>query len=470
MAWLSVSKLIIQIASWVSTILVARLLTPDDYGIVAISGIFIGIMTIITDLGMTAGVINADKLSDTQRDTVFWVNVLLGLATFTIAWTSAPFIAKYYQLAELTDVIRTAALTLIITGIRVVPYAMTMRGLNFKRVSIIETIGQGVNISVAISLAYAGFGYWAIVYSVIAYQLVATLLYSLYLGGLPKLQLHIASSKSILTFGIKDLTSASLFYIIDYAPTFIISTRLGQAVTGNYAMAYSLAQMPMEKIGAIFNQVIFPSFSRLKTEAGEARSLFINLHKYLLFITAPMLLGVAIVADDLIILLLGEKWAGSGPILQLICVLNLLRISAMICAPAIKGMGRINSIIKYQILYALTLPVALAIGVNWGAEGAIIAWIILFPWVYSYVYFKLREILHFSFLELVKPLVPVFISSAIMTLGVLLVTDTASSMALHYRLALSITAGALLYALCYMTLFRRELSNNMTALKTLFGK
>jgi len=197
-AWEGSTKLIIQTLTWVSTILVARILSPEDYGVVAISGVFTGFLFIVTDMGFMSSLINMKEVEQEDYDSVFWLNVLLSLALFILLFLMAPVLAGFYRSEVLVDIIRVSALVLPLRSLKIVPLAIAMRSMNFKYRALVEMLGQFVTAASSIYMAYNGYGVWTLVYAVIIGQAVVAAAYLPLMKGIPALILNFDRIKKIV--------------------------------------------------------------------------------------------------------------------------------------------------------------------------------------------------------------------------------------------------------------------------------
>jgi O-antigen/teichoic acid export membrane protein len=464
-AWESITKLIIQTSSWASTIVVARLLDPADYGIVAISGLFTGILLVLTEMGLTAGLINQKEVTKQQLDSIFWLSIFLSIVFYAALYFLAAPIEHYYRMDGLADIIKIAGLVLPFSSLRVVPAAVAMRQLDFRFRALAEMAGQFINIVVAIALALMHFGAWSLVWSTLLSQIAITLIYLPIIGHVPQ-KPDIRVIKPVLRFGLTMMASAVLDYINTRAGTYMVSSHLGQRSVGYYSMANTLAQMPMEKIGSIFNRIMFPTVSRIKSDAEEARALFLKLHKYLIAISAPILVGGILVAGDLVHLLFEDKWAPIIPILQLMCVVNLMRISGMILPATLNGLGAVGAVLRYNIASAIIIPSAFLIGVmHAGIIGMIWAWIAVYPLLYLVLFLSVKNRLNFTLMEFIKSIAPCIGATTVMTVSVALFQHSIQIENQIFELLASIVIGFSGYILTYYFFFPLEIKSLVKILR-----
>ena len=455
-AWEGSTKLLVQIITWVSTILVARILSPEDYGIVAISGIFVGVLAIITDLGFMSALINQKDITDEEMDSSFWFSILISALLFMLLYYIAPFIAAAYGSEILSDIIRVSAVILPLTSLKIVPTAIAMRELNYKYRAITEMGGQFVTAAASILMAYNGFGVWTLVYSVIIGQTIVVLAYLPLLKHIPAFGIKFRKIRGIINYGMHLMFSQILEFFTLRADVFIISLFMSEKLVGYYSMGFHLATMPMDKIGSVFNRVGFPAISRIKVDVEESRRLFLYLHKYLVIITYPVLVGFMLIAEDLVVLFLTDKWLPVVPLIQVLCLLNLLRISGMIMPYVLAGLGHSKSVFWFQALSSIAMPVAFLVGAQYGLDGVLAGWFIVYPFLYGVIVRMLLRHLKFSLREYLLTFRSAVICTVIMFVAVRFMQS--QEIFGHDTLALAgdIMFGAAAYILSFYLLFKAE--------------
>lgn len=460
LAWESVTKLIIQIASWTSTVLVARLLTPEDYGIVAVSGVFVGLLLIIADMGLGSGLVNKKDLNKNEVTGIFWFSFLIGGTSSIILIVLSPAIESYFQMPGLASIVAVSSVVLIISSLKCVPVSLVSRALNYKLNALINLYASFSQIIVTLTFAYLDYGAWSLIYGTVAMQIVQLAAYTPIL--IKNVNFNIAFKfheiQEIIMFGANVMASRVLHYFTSASPTFFTGIMLGQKAAGHFSFASQIAQIPINKIGAIFNRVLFPAISRIKDDTSYAKTVFFKLHRTLLTISFPILIGLIITAPDLVVILFTEKWNRIIYLLQLICLINILRISLMVFTPILEGIGKPNIVLKYNIFTAATLPAASFIGLNWGTEGMVTSWFFVYPLLYMYLLVSLSRVLEFSLIEFIRSFKSVIVSSLVMTITLISIGPILQNFAILERTLATIVSGAIVYTLSYFIFFKNEIS------------
>jgi O-antigen/teichoic acid export membrane protein len=447
LAWESGTKLAMQLLGWGATIYVARRLGPDAYGVVAISGLFTILIQIFAEAGVTSGLVTRERLSDVEVRSTAWLNVYVALASYAVLWLAAPAIAIAYQLPVLTDVLRVAGLGVLVVAARAVPMALVLRRLDYRFRAMSELGGQAVQSVAMLVLAYLGYGVWTLVWSYLAGQALTTALFLAHAQRYGRPVFDFSPIRELLAFGARLTVSRTATYAIGVADMAVVSWVVGPRGAGLFMMAQTLASLPIDKVGALLNRVSFPAVARLQSDLAGIRSYFLSAHFWLVAICAPVAVGGALVAQDLVTLLFAERWRESGSILALLCVAAAFRLSGMMMPPVLEGLREARFLVKYSLLSAALLIPAFVLG-SWldGARGVAAAWATLAPVLWGLlVLYTLRK-LGLGRREFAASVLPVFGALVGMAAVVWLVARRTAPEALYVRLAVEIAAGAVTYA------------------------
>ncbi|MDF1819143.1 MAG: lipopolysaccharide biosynthesis protein [Immundisolibacteraceae bacterium] len=455
--WQTATKAVVQTFTWASTIIVAALLNPDDYGLMAIQGVYTILLVQIVEFGITNGLINAKQVSTDVFDGIFYLMITTGLIIYGLFYFITPVVSSFYDHDQLQPVMRVSGLLILIGAVKAVPKAISMRNLEYKFRSLVELASIFVSTVTVLGLAYRGYGVWSLVIATLTKESIQMLGYCWYWRHLPRPRFPWADIKAIGMVGGKILISGLAGTLYRKSDTFFLGLFAGTTATGYYNLAFTLASLPIDKIGSIFNQIAFPAFSRLREDSSGSKSLFLNLHKYLLLIGVPLLCGGVFVADDLVRLLFEEKWLPIVFPLQMIMVINILRLSEMFVAATMLGIGEINWILKYRLITALILPAGFFVGVQYGITGVLFAWLTCFPFLYAALILRLLKAMPVSVLDVGASLKPMLVSTLLMvgTLTLSLFyfdTDSANWVSLSIKIA----GGATVYGLGLALLFPKD--------------
>ena len=470
-AWQGFTKGIVQTSSWIATIFVARILSPEDYGIMAVCGVFTMFAYHVSQMGLAQGLITAPSSDTDTEEAIFSMGIALAAFVYSILYILAPTIARLYEIPDMENVIRVGGLAIFLGVSKSVPYALAMRSLNFRYRSLVEMAAQFVQIVTLISLAVLGYRYWSLVWAFMAKQLVAAVAYWPLYSRVPRFRLLNAQGIQVAKFGVKVTLNRLAFFILQSSPTAIIGKLLGSSLLGYYNMAFQLAVMPIDKIANVFNQVIFPAIARVDPDKAEdARYVFLRTHRYMLLLLQPALVGLALVAPDLIPVLLTEKWNPVIPVLQVFCVLNILRLSSMMFPPVLSGRNKPELVLITTMVGLLILPVSVYVGAEFGLAGVMVAWIVVQPILFAVSLRFLMRLVDLRFNEFAASWIPASSGSLALIACVSLGNFWMQDFDPIVRLVVSIVVGVASYLATIVIFHRRDVRNVRRVLRSVLNR
>jgi O-antigen/teichoic acid export membrane protein len=453
--WLGVTKVIGQAISWTITVYVARILSPDDYGLMGMAVVLTGFIILFNEIGLGSAIVQKKDLTDEDLSSIYWIILTLNIALYILTYFMAPVAALFFGEPRLTDIIRIIAINFIIVGIGSVSYYMLTREITFKRRSQAEFIGSMAGGVSTLIFAVKGFGVWSIVYGSLIFEGTKNILYMAYYPWRPRLSFSYSRIKGMVNFGLKVAVGRLFWYSYSNSDYLIGGKLLGKTLLGYYFLAFQLASMPMEKIVSLVTQVALPAFSELQNDPERLKMYFLKMVRFAAFLTFPLFMGIFLVADDAVYLFLTEKWAPIILPLKILCIVSTLRAINALNAPLVVAKGRPGLTMLCNLALAIVLPVAFYIGSSYGLEGFSYSWLFAFPILFvgiTYISIKQAGITLFDYMMELKD---IFIAAAFMTLFVtLLQNNILSEMERLPRLIISVVAGAFSYLL-YFSIFNR---------------
>ncbi len=466
-AWQGASKLVTQVVAWTSTIFVARLLSPEAYGIMAVAAVFITLLQMFVETGFAAGLVQLPEVTRTQEEGMFFLSAAAGGVLYGAIYFVAPLVADLYRIPVLEDVLRLGGLIVPLAAVQSVAKARVMRRMDFRYRSLVEMVANLLMAATVVTLAVNGAGVWSLVWGPVVNQLVMTVGYLPMMARVPRPTLAFTELLPPLRFGVHLIAQNISFALFSRADVFIIGRYLGEQITGYYAMAVQLAAIPQDKIGSIFNQVAFPSIARAAHDRKRAGGLYADMHRYLFIIGLPLLAGLAVVAEDAVAVLLTEKWLPIVPVMQVLCMVNGLRLSAGLSSAVLNAMGKANLTLRFNLAALVLFPTAFWFAVDYGLQGVAIAWVVVYPVAYSLLLHYVARELGDSIRVLLGPSWSAIVATGLMVFAVVVFQHSAHELGAALRLIGSIGIGVAAYAACYLVLFRGEVAAVRRAIVTL---
>lgn len=371
--WTGIGRSLAQLVTWAMTLVVIRILSPDDYGLVAVCAVVVGVIASIAELGLGASIVQAKDPTPSDVSAIFGLVIAVnGLCLLAVALGSG-LIAMTFGDPRLEALVSVAALQFLAGAFSSIPEALAYRQLQFKRVAMIDFVSAVSTSVVTLGMALAGAGVWSLVLGTL---LGAAIRAAGLVGTSPWIapSFHFRAVSSHVRFG-GALTGSRLAWSLAQQCDVLIGGRfLSEQQVGVYAVAANLAKMPMNKLMAVINQVAFPVVSRMQSDEKQLRWRILNGVRLLGFLVIPILWGIAATAPDLVTLLLGPRWGEAVLPLQLVSIVVPVQMLSNVFSTAVTGFGRVDVELKNMLIAGLVIPATLFVGVRAGASGLAAGW------------------------------------------------------------------------------------------------
>ncbi len=456
-AWTAAARWVTQIFSWASTLVVARLLTPADYGLVGMALVFTGLVQIVNEFGLGAAIVQVRELDDEQSAALGGFSVAMGVAFFLLSVALAGPIASFFGERAVANVVRVLAVNFVISGARVLSASLLNRELAFSRIARID-IAEGLLLAaVTLTLAVAGFRYWALVLGTIVSASFGTILYIRARPHGMALPLHLRRVKGPLLLGWQVTVSRMAWYGYSNADFAVVGRILGKLALGAYTFGWQIASIPVDKVSAVLSRVALPIFSAAQRDLPTVRRYVLILTEVLAIIAMPLSIGLAVVARDFVAVVLGPRWAGAVGPMRLLAMYAGFRCLTTFFPQVLTAVGHARWNMRMGLVMLVVMPTAFVIGSRWGTSGVAAAWMIGYPIVVvpGLLLYMLRRI-ELPFGAYATALRPAFTGTAVMVAATLAVGALLPPGLRHAaRLALVVATGAVAY-LAVLWLLHRD--------------
>jgi teichuronic acid exporter len=403
--WTASAKLLGQLLSWSMTIIVIRLLTPTDYGLMAIAMVFIAFLSIVDDLGLAAALIQRKELNTLLIRQIFTLLLLVNVLFLILLFTAAPVIAAFYETPRLIPMIQVLSLRFLLVPFTMIPEALLERELDLKRRSINDFAAALTGAVTTLTLAYADWQVWALVWGQIATSLSRTIgliVISPFHEFRPTTSL--SGMRSSIIFGSQVGIERLLWFFYSRSDVMIASKLLGKDLLGTYNVAMHLASLPMQKISGLINQVALPAFSRIQLSPDKVASYFLKVVRIMSFLAFPTMWGISCISEELVVLLLGEAWQPAALPLQILSLVIPIRMLNNLLPSVLQGLGRADLAVSNLLIASIIMPLAFLIGCRWGLLGISLVWSVAFPIVFLIVLWRTLPILGISVRDFIQAL------------------------------------------------------------------
>lgn len=459
-------KWLTQLAAWASTLIVARILSPDDYGLVGMAAVYYGFLILVSEAGMGTTVIALRELRGTTLAEVHTFAALVGLGGFVLSCLVSGLIASFFDAPALRWVIVVMSVNFILVSLRTVPQALMQRELQFHRYAMLDGVNALVTAAASVTLAFAGARYWSLVISTVIGGLMATALATFWKPlGFRWPQFH--ELRATLKTSREILIGSAAWYISQSADFFVAGKVLGKAALGNYTFAWSLAYSIVDKVVSLVNGVTSSIFSASKHDRALLTRYITRIMGALALILLPATTGVALVSRELVLVAVGAKWQGAIVPLRLLVLYAGVRSLTPILAQALTITGDTRYTMRRNISAAICLPIGFFVGSRWGIVGIATAWIIVHaPVVVIPMLHRVSRHLGIGIRDYAPAIGPALVSTALMAATVLGVSAAIPrGLPLLVLLALKVLVGAIAYGAAIWLFFRENVMGLVRVLK-----
>lgn len=395
-----------QAVQFVVSVILARILIPEDFGIIALMNVFITILNVFVNYGLGVALIQKKNADDIDFSTVFYTNILFCLLLYWLLFILAPLIAGFYQNPEMTMFVRVSGLTLIVSGVKNIQSAYVSRHMMFKRfffATLGGTIGAAV---IGILMAIAGFGAWALIIQSLFNNAVDTIILWWTVKWRPKKCFSFERLKGLLSYGWRMLASSLLDTVYNNVRTLIIGKLYSSADLAYYNKGKAWPNLFIENINSSIDSVLLPAMAKEQEYSERVKNITRRAIKTSSYVMAPFVMGLAFVAEPLTRLVLTEKWLPCVPYMRIFCITYMFYPIHTANLNAIKAMGRSDLFLKLEVIKKVVGLVAIIFTMHFGVLA--MAYSLIFTSIVSQIInsWPNRKLLNYGYIEQVKDILP----------------------------------------------------------------
>lgn len=444
--WSTANQIFTQVVGLGVTAVLARLLTPADFGLVAMVTLATGFLNVIKDFGIGAALVQRKNVSHEEYSTVFWLNVLLGIGFTSITFLLAEPISRFYEEPLIKPVTQVIAFGFLFNSIGVVWSNHLVKKVEFKQIfyrNLISVLGSGL---LGIAAAAYGLAYWSLVIQSLSHVILNTYLNYLRSRWWPSLTFKRNFLPDLFKFSLPLLGDKSLLYWMRNLDNLLVGKVLGKDQLGYYTKAYSLMLLPVRQLSGTITKVLFPSFSLIQDDVAKIASIYLKISRAIGFVAFPLMINLSIFAEPLILIIYGENWRPVIPLFQVLSLLGMFQAIGTLSGNVYLSRGKTFLMFKIGIFSRAVMILGIVIGLAMGGlmemiYGYCIASAVAFiPELYY-----LGVILYISLWKIVKNFISYFLVASFT--GVL-IYYVFGLLDLNY--VMNITVGSLSFAAAYL--------------------
>lgn len=467
--WLAGFTTISQAISWVATIGIANLLVPEDYGLMTMASFLTAYIEYLSEMGIGAAIIQKNKITQKELSSLFWLAIGSGIVCTLLALAAIYPTALIFHDKRIIPVTALIAPIFIIGSFASIPNALLRHDLKLKYIGISNMVATIVSCLSQIYFASKGYGVYTLIIGVIILRCTKTICICAFAKWLPLLHFKFNEVRPFLKFGINMAGGALFLRMFQTLDSFIIGNRFNATLLGNYNFSSSLASMPTDKIWPIFQETLFPLLSRLQNDKTNQCTTLLNSLGFCAFLTFPLYIGGCVLAHDIILGLLGQKWLPIVPFFQVFCIVKLIELLSNFFNLLFSANGRAKETLVFSILRVLIIPLSILIASFFGYKYIILPWATIYPILcIGWLLYTLKEF-EIKLTGLLKALYkPIIISTVFVTSCFLVqipLTNFNTLMPNHRFYVGTYLLVSFLISMSYILLFEREIILKVLKLK-----
>lgn len=447
--WSALSRVGQQAVQFAIAILLARMLTPEEFGLIAMITVFTGFAAFFSEMGFGAAIIQRQDIEQRHLSSIFWLNVAAGLILTAIVMALAPFIGYFYGNPILIPLTLAISLNFAIGSLKVVQNALITKNLDFKRMTTIEILAISVAGAIAAGMAIKGFGPWSLVANSLSATIVSVAAIWYVSDWRPQFVWDWRAIKELLGFSANLTGGRVINYWTQNIDNMLIGRYLGAIPLGAYDRAFGLMMRPQYEVAAVLSNVMFPALSIIQNDKRRIKEIVLKAGRAIALVTFPMMMGLLVVARPFVLTLYGEKWEGAILILQIFCLDGMGRSLWSTAGWIYLTQARTDLLFRWLLLAGVVKIASIIIGLHWGAVGVAAAIVLSGYIILWYPSWAIPgRLIDLTFREVLRNVAPIFSCSAAMALAVALVGLLLPTMWPPWaRLAAQVPLGMALYTI-----------------------
>ena len=456
-AWTTVQRFASLFLAFVANLVLARLLSPDDFGCIALLMVFISLSQIFVDGGFGAALIQKKDPTQDDYSTIFYWNLLLAIGLYFLLFFVSPVIARYYNIPILKDILRVQGLIIILDSLGLVHKNNLRKTLQFKKISLIVLGANFVAVVAAITMAYNGFGVWCLVAQQLLISGMTTILFWIFNRWKPTLVFSKKSFKELFGFGGFILLSNMIVTFTNEVQSLIMGKLYTARDVGLYSQARKFESIMSGTPSTVVNQVTFPVFSKFQNDIPQLTTILRRITKVMAFVVFPAMILVILIAKPAIVLMLTDKWVDCVPFFQILCIGGMAEALGDINYNAVAAIGKSRVLFRWTCIKSVLGLLLIIGGSFFGIRGIIWAVTIRFYLVFLIHASLAAHYLDFSIFTQLKDLFEIaLVSAAAGALAYIVSTKLFAGINMYYLAGIQIVIYAIGYSLLAYV-FSREM-------------
>lgn len=470
MIWTALQRYSIMLISFISGIILARLLTPHDYGCIGMLAIFMVMAESFIDGGFGEALIQKKRPTQDDYSTIFFWNIAMAIAMYAILFASAPIIARFYGIPLLCSVLRVQGLVLFVYAFNIIQRNLLRKNLNFKVISIVTIITSVTSLTITVIMAYQGFGVWSLVAQNIIAATIPAIVFWFYIKWRPTLVFSWQSFRQLFSFGFYMFLTHLLNQFGNQIQGLLIGRFYNSSIMGLYSKAYGTERLASQSISQVMTQVTYPLYAEVQDNKSTLANMIKRMTMTLAYVTFPLMFILLLCAKPIFVLLYSDRWVDSVPFFQVLCLAGLA-----FCLQSVNNQS-ISAIGKSKVMFVFTLikrimGIAFVVSGLWlfGMKGLLVG-VVLNTWFSYFVNIGLvSRYIGYKWWKQLANLFPILII-AVAIAGICYVTGGILNLSLYADGLMKFTVYVALYVLLSVLVRLEAYQYTLTIVKPVFDR
>lgn len=466
--WSLINLILTRGASFLSTVLLARILTPEDFGLLGMIMIFMGIGTTLLNSGLSQSLIRSNDVDEKDYATVFYTNIGISLIIYTLIFLLAPFIANFYEIKILTIIIRIYSIGFLISATSSIQFAILTKEMEFKKITSYQIPATVISIFTGVFLAFLDFGVWSLVFMFLINQLIRSIVFWYKSNWKPALVFDVKKLKKHFNFGYKLMFSGLLNTTYNNIYNVIFGKYYTLNILGFYERSYTFQHYITATITETISNVSYPLLSKIQDDRKKMIEVFKKIIKITFFILCPIMLAIIPISNPLFEFLLGEKWIGAVPFFQILCLSGILYPLHFLNINLLKVLGRSDLFLKIEIYKKIVGVSVILLLFKFGING-LLASILITSFIGFFINtYYTQKLIGYGALKQTLDLLPTIILSIISTGVIFFFSNIFPEFNLLLQILIPSFLGALFFILCSLILKLSPMIEILQIIKTFY--
>lgn len=371
--WAAVTQASRQALQFAISVILARLLTPTDFGLVGMVTVFTGFASLFSELGFGAALIQKERPGEEHYSSVFWLNLTTGSILTVLLLITAPLIGQFYDEPRLVPLCMLVALNFLVAPFSMVQISILRRAMDFRLLALVELVTVFVAGVVAIALAMMGYGVWSLAWQILTASIATAVALWWLTNWRPRLRFDRSAVAELFGFSLNLLGFSAFNYWVRRGDNMLIGRFIGSSALGIYARAYSTMLLPLSQVTSVLGRVMFPALSRVQNDKERAKRIYLRSLAMIALVTFPMMMGLLVVTEHFVLALYGARWVAVIPVLRILCLLGMVQSLTATTGWIFQSQGRTDRMFKWGMGAGMLLIGSILVGVWLGTVNAVAA-------------------------------------------------------------------------------------------------